>query len=52
MDYKTYKVDLKHLISRKKITINLSETRTEAEEQLKTTFKKFSIWWRKSKIYC
>ena len=53
MDYKVYKVDFKHRISGKVITITLSQTKDQSEQQLKEIRKDFSwLWWSESKTYC
>jgi hypothetical protein len=50
--YKTYKIDLKHFFSGEVKTIELGKSKTESKEMLKTILKRFSIWWKKSVIYC
>lgn len=52
MNDRNYKIDLQHLFSREKVTLELGYSRTEANEKWKEVKKNFSILWYSSMIYC
>ena len=51
-NFKDYKIDFVNFFNGDKRTIVLSKTRSEAREALKSVRKRFSLWWRRSEIYC
>ena len=51
-NFREYKIDFVNFFNGDKRTVSLSNSKDEAREALKIVKKRFSLWWRRSEIYC
>ena len=51
-NFREYKIDFVNYFNGDKRTITLSNSKEGAREVLKSVKKRFSLWWRRSVIYC
>lgn len=49
---RSYKVDFKNILTGKRLTVTLTQSKEESKKKLKTIAKRFSFLWRQSVIYC